>query len=60
VAKGDYANPDTMLAKGLIQPDAESYSIVLPPPNVTGILHMGSALMLVIEDIPYVSRHAWV
>lgn len=29
----------------------EVFSIVLPPPNVTGILHMGSALMLVIEDI---------
>jgi valyl-tRNA synthetase len=29
----------------------EVYSIVLPPPNVTGTLHMGSALMLAIEDI---------
>lgn len=29
----------------------EPFTIVLPPPNVTGILHMGSALMLVIEDI---------
>jgi valyl-tRNA synthetase len=29
----------------------EPFSIVLPPPNVTGILHMGSALMLDIEDI---------
>src|SRR3989338_4828898 len=27
------------------------FSIVLPPPNVTASLHMGSALMLVIEDI---------
>lgn len=27
------------------------FSIVLPPPNVTGTLHMGSALMLAIEDI---------
>lgn len=27
------------------------FSIVLPPPNVTGILHMGSALMIAIEDI---------
>ena len=27
------------------------YSIVLPPPNVTGTLHMGHALMLAIEDI---------
>ena len=27
------------------------FSIVLPPPNATGVLHMGSALMLAIEDI---------
>jgi valyl-tRNA synthetase len=27
------------------------FSMVLPPPNVTGTLHMGSALMLAIEDI---------
>lgn len=27
------------------------FCIVLPPPNVTGTLHMGSALMLVIQDI---------
>jgi len=29
----------------------EAYSIVLPPPNVTGRLHMGHALMLAVEDI---------
>src|ERR1044072_6202314 len=41
-----YANPDRLpnSTKG-------PYSIVLPPPNVTGTLHMGSALMLAIEDI---------
>jgi valyl-tRNA synthetase len=35
-------------------PDAEArqpYTIVLPPPNVTGTLHMGHALGLTIEDI---------
>jgi valyl-tRNA synthetase len=30
--------------------------MVLPPPNVTGELHMGSALMLALEDI--MVRHA--
>ena len=49
--KSDYANPDTMIAQGLTKPDAEPYSIVLPPPNVTGTLHMGHAAMLAIEDI---------
>jgi valyl-tRNA synthetase len=28
----------------------ESFSIVLPPPNVTGTLHMGHAVMLAVED----------
>ncbi len=46
-----YANPDTMVEKGLVSADAPSYSIVLPPPNVTGTLHMGHAAMLAIEDI---------
>ena len=30
--------------------DAETFSITLPPPNVTGTLHMGHATMLAIED----------
>lgn len=46
-----YANPDVMIKAGLIAPDAEPYSIVLPPPNVTGTLHIGHAAMLAIEDI---------
>ncbi len=28
------------------------YSVVIPPPNVTGILHMGHALNQTIQDIP--------
>ena len=46
-----YFNPDTMIAAGLTEADAETYSIVLPPPNVTGRLHMGHALMLAVEDV---------
>ena len=34
-----------------VNPDGEPFSMVLPPPNVTGDLHIGHALMLVIEDI---------
>ena len=34
----------------------ESYSIVIPPPNVTGQLHIGHALNLTIQDI--LCRHA--
>ena len=34
-------------------PEAEGdpYSIVIPPPNVTGVLHMGHALNLTLQDI---------
>ena len=49
--KSGYANPDVCIEKGVTKPDAEAYSIVLPPPNVTGTLHMGHAAMLAIEDI---------
>ncbi len=31
--------------------DKPSFSIVIPPPNVTGVLHMGHALNNVIQDI---------
>src|SRR3989344_1773867 len=44
-------NPDECVKQGITPPDAPSYSIVLPPPNVTGRRHMGHALMLAIEDI---------
>ncbi len=46
-----YANPDVCIEKGVTSADAEPYTIVLPPPNVTGTLHMGHAAMLAIEDI---------
>src|SRR5688572_29066684 len=32
-------------------PDAVKYSIVIPPPNVTGSLHMGHALQHTIRDV---------
>lgn len=44
-------NPDTAIALGLTDASAEPFSIVLPPPNVTGTLHLGHAAMLAIEDI---------
>jgi valyl-tRNA synthetase len=33
------------------QPGAESFAIVIPPPNVTGSLHMGHALNNTLQDI---------
>jgi len=40
-----YFNPDKLETEG------KPYSMVMPPPNVTGVLHAGHALMLTIEDI---------
>lgn len=44
--KSGYFNPDKLPKR-----HKKPFSMVLPPPNVTGVLHMGSALMLAIEDI---------
>lgn len=41
-----YFNPDKLPGER-----KEAFSIVLPPPNVTGTLHMGHAVMLALEDI---------
>lgn len=49
--KSGFFNPDTCVEKGVTDKNAPVFSIVLPPPNVTGTLHMGSTLMLAIEDI---------
>jgi valyl-tRNA synthetase len=44
-------NPDVCIAKGVTSNAADYFSIVLPPPNVTGNLHMGHAAMLAIQDV---------
>jgi len=51
-----FFNPDVCIEKGITDKDADVFSMVLPPPNVTGNLHTGHALMLIIEDI--MIRHA--
>jgi valyl-tRNA synthetase len=38
-----YFNPDNL-------PEGDSYTVILPPPNVTGKLHMGHAAMLAYQD----------
>jgi valyl-tRNA synthetase len=40
-----YFNPDKLEAKG------EPFSISMPPPNATGILHLGHATMLALQDL---------
>lgn len=39
-----YFNPDNL------KENKEAYTIILPPPNVTGTLHTGHAIMLAIQD----------
>ncbi len=45
----------TWIARGLFHGDAsrggEPYCVMIPPPNVTGILHMGHALNNTVQDI---------
>ncbi len=44
-------NPDECINKGVTSKDAPTFTIVLPPPNVTGKLHLGHASMLAYEDL---------
>jgi valyl-tRNA synthetase len=46
-----FFNPDICEKAGLVDKTKGSFSMVLPPPNVTGTLHIGHASMLAIEDL---------
>ena len=46
--KSGFFDPDNLPERNK---KGEPYTIILPPPNVTGTLHMGHAAMLAIEDI---------
>ncbi len=48
--KSGLFNPDMCIEKNFSSKDSEHFSIVLPPPNVTGVLHTGHAFMIAIED----------
>ncbi len=41
-----FFNPDSLPKR-----HKDPYTIIMPPPNVTGVLHMGHALMITLEDI---------
>ncbi len=49
--KSGFFNPDTCVKKGVTKSDAKTFSIVLPPPNVTGTLHLGHTLEDSIQDM---------
>src|SRR6056297_2830956 len=45
--KSGYFNPDNLD----LPENAENYTIILPPPNITAKLHLGHSAMLAIEDL---------
>ena len=44
-------SPEVSVDKGYTKPDSPAFTIVMPPPNVTGVLHMGHGLAIGLEDI---------
>jgi valyl-tRNA synthetase len=46
-----WAEADAFAAGAGAEPEAEPFTIVIPPPNVTGSLHMGHALNNTLQDI---------
>jgi valyl-tRNA synthetase len=46
-----YFNPDKLPVSKNSKLKAKSYTIAVPPPNITGSLHMGHALNATIQDI---------
>ncbi len=49
-ADSGFANPDVCVEKGVTSKDAETFTIVLPPPNVTGVLHLGHSYEDSLQD----------
>jgi valyl-tRNA synthetase len=47
----EWEDADAFAAGANAKPGAESFCIVIPPPNVTGSLHMGHALNNTLQDI---------
>jgi len=46
-----YFRPETLVEKGLADAEGLAWCITMPPPNVTGALHLGHALVAAVEDL---------
>ncbi len=46
-----YFKPETQLERGLADPAGPAWCITMPPPNVTGALHLGHAMTAAVEDM---------
>ena len=49
--ENDFFKPEQQIASGLAAADAEPFVISMPPPNVTGALHVGHAITSSVEDL---------
>ncbi len=49
--KSEFFNPDKCIKEGVTSFIKPHFSIILPPPNVTGILHIGHASRITAEDV---------
>ncbi|HUO75814.1 MAG TPA: valine--tRNA ligase [Candidatus Paceibacterota bacterium] len=45
-----FFNPDTCVAEGVTAADAKPFIIAMPPPNVTGTLHLGHVFEHALQD----------
>lgn len=45
-----FFNPDVCVKKGICSEKADTFTVVLPPPNVTANLHLGHVVMVAITD----------
>jgi len=46
-----FFNPDVCVEKGIINPDAKPFTLIMPPTNANGSLHAGHGLVMTIEDL---------
>jgi len=46
-----YFTPEKLIEIGTASKDGERFCITMPPPNVTGILHLGHAITASVEDL---------
>ena len=46
-----YFRPETLVERGLADAEGPAWCITMPPPNVTGALHLGHAMTAAFEDL---------
>ena len=46
-----YFRPEKQIELGIVDEKGPRFCITLPPPNVTGVLHLGHAIVLTMEDL---------